>query len=161
MHATKLWFKTCLNVGINNNFFLKNPKLRCFIIIITRKTFLQNSTLILMIFKKNVIERKPNNIKSWDTQSTLNHTILHILMLFVLIQTRKRRNDCSYSTQNISMEIVNILTFYIIIWKSGNDNFMLCLQTVITCPRIQDTVKSQIGLIFIHIFTSIRNFRQA
>lgn len=126
MHATKLWFKTCLNVGINNKIKIKNPKLRCFIIIITRKTFLQNSTLILMIFKKNFIERKPNNIKSRDTQSTLYHTILHILMLFVLIQIRKRRNDCSYSTQNISMEIVNILTFYIIIWIENRVTIISC-----------------------------------
>lgn len=126
MHATKLWFKTCLNVGINNKIKIKNPKLRCFIIIITRKTFLQNSTLILMIFKKKFIERKPNNIKSRDTQSTLYHTILHILMLFVLIPIRKRRNDCSYSTQNISMEIVNILTFYIIIWIENRVTIISC-----------------------------------
>lgn len=126
MHATKLWFKTCLNVGINNKIKIKNPKLRCFIIIITRKTFLQNSTLILMIFKKKFIERKPNNIKSRDTQSTLYHTILHILMLFVLIQIRKRRNDCSYLTQNISMEIVNILTFYIIIWIENRVTIISC-----------------------------------
>lgn len=126
MHATKLWFKTCLNVGINNN-FKKNPKTPLFYYNNHKKEiFLQNSTLMLMIFLKHFIERKPNNIKSWDTQSTLNHTILHILMLFVLIQTRKRRNDCSYSTQNISMEIVNILTFYIIIWIENRVTIISC-----------------------------------
>lgn len=126
MHATKLWFKTCLNVGINNKikkktktplFYYNNHKKDIF----TKFNFNINDFL-----KKKFIERKPNNIKSRDTQSTLYHTILHILMLFVLIQTRKRRNDCSYSTQNISMEIVNILTFYIIIWIENR-------VTIITC----------------------------
>lgn len=126
MHATKLWFKTCLNVGINNNlkkptktplFYYNNHKKDIF----TKFNFNIND-----FFKKKFIERKPNNIKSWDTQSTLNHTILHILMLFVLIQIRKRRNDCSYSTQNISMEIVNILTFYIIIWIENRVTIISC-----------------------------------
>lgn len=126
MHATKLWFKTCLNVGINNKIKKKTKTPLLHYNNHKKDIFTKFNFNINDFFKKNFIERKPNNIKSRDTQSTLYHTILHILMLFVLIQTRKRRNDCSYSTQNISMEIVNILTFYIIIWIENR-------VTIITC----------------------------
>lgn len=163
MHATKLWFKTCLNVGINNKIKKKNPKLRCFIIIITRKTFLQNSTLILMIFKKKFHWKKTEQYKK---QGHAIYIVSHNSAYFNVIcfNTNQKTTERLqlFNTEYIygNSKHINIL-YNNLNWKSGNDNYMLCLQTVITCPRIQDTVKSQIGLIFIHIFTSIRNFRQA
>lgn len=163
MHATKLWFKTCLNAGINNKIKIKNPKLRCFIIIITRKTFLQNSTLILMIFKKKCHWKKTEQYKK---QGHAIYIVSHNSAYFNVIcfNTNQKTTERLqlFNTEYIygKSKHINIL-YNNLNWKSGNDNYMLCLQTVITCPRIQDTVKSQIGLIFIHIFTGIRNFRQA
>lgn len=164
MHATKLWFKTCLNVGINNNFFLKkNPKLRCFIIIITRKKFFTKFNFNVNDFLKTFHWKKTEQYKK---QGHAIYIVSHNSAYFNVIcfNTNQKTTERLqlFNTEYIygNSKHINIL-YNNLNWKSGNDNYMLWLQTVISCPRIQDTVKSQIGLIFIHIFKSIRNFRQA